>query len=149
MNMKPVLIALCCTIGLTSGVAMAKSNGPKMGKILKQLDLTSEQQADIDAIRAAQKEQGEAQREAMQTARESHKAAMQALMTNETFDENEAIRLLDEKSAQKQANALARMRSHHAIMQVLTPAQQEQFLELMEQQRKKGSKKGKGKKNDK
>lgn len=149
MNMKPVLIALCCTIGLASGTAMAKSNGPKMGKILKQLDLTSEQQASIDAIRAEQKEQREAQRDTMQTVRESNKEAMQALMTEKEFNENEALRLIDEKSERQQARALERMRAHHSIMQVLTADQQQQFITLMEEQRQKRSKKCKGGNKDK
>ncbi|MBW8192270.1 Spy/CpxP family protein refolding chaperone [Neiella marina] len=140
MNMKPILIALCCTIGLASAGAMAKCNGPKMGKILKQLDLTSEQQTQIQTIRQTQKSEGEAQREAMASVRDSNRASMKALMENPTFDETEALRLIEEKATHKQTRALARMQAHHAIMQVLTVEQREQFLTLMEEQREKQQK---------
>ncbi|MBD1390211.1 Spy/CpxP family protein refolding chaperone [Neiella sp. HB171785] len=145
MKAKALVVALCCTLGVAAPV-FAKGQMP-MGKVLRQLDLTEEQKTQIQQLRNEQREAGQTQKDAMTTAREAHKAAMQALMTNPTFDEDEAARLIDERNAHQKARSLEKMRAHHAVMQVLTPQQQTQFIELMEQkmekQKERGGKKGK------
>ncbi|GGA89019.1 hypothetical protein GCM10011369_33970 [Neiella marina] len=141
MKAKALVMALCCTLGIAAP-AFAKGQMP-MGKIFRQLDLTEEQKTQIKELRSEQREVGQAQKETNSATRDAHKAAMKALMTNPTFDQDEAARLIDERNAQQKARSIEKMRAHHAIMQVLTPQQQTQFIELMEQQKKRGDKKGK------
>ena len=91
-----------------------------------QLDLTDTQKQEMHdimkAAKAANKEEKSAQR-----------AEMQALMSNETFNEEKAKALINSKQLQKAQKHLVMMQTKHQMYQLLTDEQKAQYSELKKQ----------------
>ncbi|RCU50958.1 hypothetical protein DU002_06435 [Corallincola holothuriorum] len=146
--LKRNLLVLSLATALVAPIAMAKP-GPGAGKngmreVISQLDLSSEQQTQIKALFQAQKEQRKGQKSGQ---RQQMKADMEALITADSFDESKARSLIEQHSQRMEDRMVQRLQMQHQIYQLLTPEQQVQFLQLIEQQRdeKRAEKRGKGK----
>lgn len=105
-----------------------------MGKgMFRGLDLADEQKEQIKTILH---DAWEAKHEGMkQEGQEyqSHKQAMQEIITAETFDEQKAADVVSKKTALHQAMMVNKMRIQHNIYQVLNSEQQEKFKQRMSQ----------------
>mgnify|MGYP003707739391 FL=1 len=141
------------SVGATSAMAKGDFNrgmNPQARFLLSErgidkLQLTEDQQTQLKAIFAEQKTQFEALRgdkDAMKAARGAHKEKMDALLTAKTFDENAALELIKARQDKGEQFAMLKMKSDHAIWQVLNAEQRESYQEIKKHLRKKGHKKG-------
>jgi len=141
------------SVGATSAMAKGDFNrgmNPQARFLLSErgidkLQLTEEQQTQLKAIFAEQKTQFEALRgdkDAMKAARAAHKEKMDALLATKAFDENAALELIKARQEKGQQFAMLKMKSDHAIWQVLNAEQRESYQEIKKHLRKKGHKKG-------
>ena len=141
------------SVGATSAMAKGHFNrgmNPQARFLLSErgidkLQLTEDQQTQLKAIFAQQKTQFEALRgdkDAMKAARAAHKEKMDALLTAKTFDETAALELIKERQEKGEQFAMLKMKSDHAIWQVLNAEQRESYQEIKKHLRKKGHKKG-------
>lgn len=89
--------------------------------MLKQLDLTAEQQAQVEQIMQKQRTEMKA---AMKD-RRAHRDEMKSLVEQDTFDASKAERLIKQHQDQERDAKLAMLRSQHEIYKVLTPEQRE------------------------
>ncbi|UOO81983.1 Spy/CpxP family protein refolding chaperone [Uruburuella testudinis] len=122
---------------------------------LRDLNLTDAQKAQIEQIMQQNRPQrGErpapdaAEREQFRSRMEARRAAENSLLTNPTFDEAAARNLIaqgDQYQAQRQQRhneaELQQLKTRHAVMQVLTPEQRQQWL-AKQQQRQDARKNG-------
>ncbi|MBY5994123.1 Spy/CpxP family protein refolding chaperone [Ferrimonas balearica] len=104
-------------------------HGGEVRKMLRGLDLTDEQKAQVKAlIKQAHESKGEKpQRDLTQV--EAQMAARQALMTSPTFDEAAARALIAERQAKQTERELARLKLQHEIIQLLTDEQKAKLAE--------------------
>lgn len=116
----------------------------------EKLNLSDAQKTEILRIMEANRpNNGARPEENMRPDRQAERTAEQALLQNKTFDEAAARELIarqEEASAahrQQHADAqLQRLKTQHAVFQVLTPEQQQKWL--TEQQRRPDRRKGHG-----
>lgn len=112
------------------------------------LNLTEQQKAQIKQIQQSHRPQFSAEhRKNLQAAQdkfEQHRLAEDKIITSKTFDEHAARQLIEARQQErltmekKRAEfELNNLKKRHAIFQVLTPAQQKQFLANQEQARQK------------
>jgi len=122
----------------------APKNHQKMGKfhkkmkqrMIKALDLTEQQQAQIKAIRTQAKDDNQSTREALKAFKQEAKELVQA----ETFDEQAFTALQQSYQASFTEAGLAKAKSKHAIFNILTAEQQEKWQQIMEKRTKRFSK---------
>ncbi|WP_137674794.1 Spy/CpxP family protein refolding chaperone [Agarivorans sp. Toyoura001] len=113
---------------------MKRGGHPAM-KMMKKLDLTDEQKVQVKDIMQQYKPQGgdKEQHQAM------HEQRM-AIITSATFDESAAQALIDIQQAKHQTRMLNMLQAQQEIYQVLTPEQQQKYIEMsskkMEKQQK-------------
>ncbi|WP_051303195.1 Spy/CpxP family protein refolding chaperone [Psychromonas aquimarina] len=136
--LKKVLLA-SVIIPLTFSTAYAKSGGkgghhgmPFKG-MLKQVDLTPEQQADIKIIMQNYRSDKKMQSNNRGTFHERQMAIMKA----SDFDEAQAGALIDDKNALRKEAQLKRMQMTFDIYHSLTPEQQGKMDLLFEQHQQK------------
>lgn len=141
MRFKKTLIALMAS-SLLVGAAVAKpgmghrGGADHWGRALQSLELTEEQQTQIDALLAQAREQKQQQRDAM-------RAQQETFMSNPEFDPQTAQQLQTQRQQQREANQLAQMELQHQVYQILTPEQRTELQEMKEQRRQnKGQRKG-------
>lgn len=114
---------------------------------LRELNLTDAQKAQIKQIMEQNRPQrdqraapNDAQREQFRSQMQAQRAAENSLITNATFDEAAARNLIvqrDQNQAERQQRQneaeLQQLKTRHAIMQVLTPEQRQQWLQNQQQ----------------
>lgn len=159
MKTKPALAAaVLIGISALSLAACSSDRGPKherngrehagkafhkggMERGFKDLNLTEEQKTKIRAImeegrgnRAQQPDEN--RREAFRQQTESYRAAEQNLLKNPAFDEAAARNLIaqreqgmEEQRRLRAETELQQLKKRHAVFQVLTPEQQQKWLE--------------------
>ena len=103
--------------------------GNMMMGMFFQLDLSTKQQQEIQAIMT----QAMAGRQVMMANMPAYMAECQALTTAPTFDEAKARAMLAKRQGVMSENMLTMLKARHQAYQLLTPAQQEQYLILMQQ----------------
>lgn len=141
------------SVGATSVMAkgdMHRGMNPQAGFLLSErginkLQLTEAQQAQLKAIFAEQTTQMKALRGdkgSMKDNRIAYKEKKDALLATHAFDENAARELIKARQEKGEQFALIKMKSEHAIWQVLNAEQRESYQEIKKQLRKKGHKKG-------
>jgi len=106
-----------------------------MHKMLRKLDLTEAQKADVKAIVEKYKTQGSDKPSA--EARAAHKAEMLSLITHANFDEAKAQEIIATKQEYKAVQMLQHLKMQNEIYQLLTPEQQTKFTQRLEKQGKK------------
>ena len=95
-------------------------------KLAKRLNLTDEQQEQIKAIHAEQKENKVTNKEKMIAFRNEVKN----LLMSSSFDEQAFLNLHNQQQSQFSQMALARVKAKHAVMQILNEEQQEKMLTM-------------------
>ncbi len=128
-------------IGATSAWA-----GPK--HMLKELDLTVEQKAQVKELRQQQKAQRESLKESLQDKHKALHERRRALLQN--YSEAEANAIADEVAALARQKATLRMAGEKALFEILSDEQRAKYLSMMEQHKGRmhgaGMHKGLGKK---
>ena len=112
---------------------------------IDKLQLTEDQQTQLKAIFAEQKTQFKAlhgDKETMKANRAAYKEKMDVLLATQAFDENAAMELIKAREEKTQQAALIKLKSEHAIWQVLNAEQRESYKEIKKHMRKKAHKKG-------
>ena len=147
------LIMALMVLSLASTVTVAKSNssnesqlsaptenllvqnssrrrGRRGGRIIEELNLTSEQQEQLRGIRSQQREQLQALREQVRDSRQKMNEMIGGTATEEEIRaQHNKIRQLHQQIEEIRFESLLEMR------EVLTPQQRSQFTQLMEQRR--------------
>ncbi|WP_432455768.1 MULTISPECIES: Spy/CpxP family protein refolding chaperone [unclassified Agarivorans] len=120
------------------GEGMRDRDGHPRMHLMRELDLTAAQKAQVKEIMQANKPSGETkQRDGERAQRNMMHQQHMAIVTSATFDENAAKNLLKKEQEKHQQRALHMMRSQNAIYQILTPEQQQKFQQLTEQRMEK------------
>ena len=128
------------TLGLAAAlIAIPALAAPHFGDntnrgIWQDLDLTEAQQSQLDTLR-------ETYREQRLQARDGFQQKMGALLTQPEFDEaaaTELVNAMPQHGQKMHGQGIERARHMHAMMQVLTPEQQQTFLDKMHDQRRQG-----------
>lgn len=155
--MKKTILATAAVLGLSTAVMACGAHkggyygkhggGMEMMKIIKQLDLTSEQKAQLKEMRKASKEARKAKREEMQAKRKAHQSERRTLvaqyMTAESFDKEGFKAAAKEKAASKQAK-MKEMRDKRLenradkiekVFNILTPEQRVKWVELAKEEK--------------
>ncbi|CZF84485.1 CpxP family protein [Grimontia kaedaensis] len=104
-----------------------------MGKhLLRGVDLTDEQKAELKTLREQKREDMKASKGEFRTQMMADRQQMQALMLADNFDEA-AVRALAEKMVDQQVERrVAMMKGQHEMMTILTPEQKVQVKENMD-----------------
>lgn len=140
---------LCCVIAFASVASVNASNlafdgqrehyGSKhqLKRFAKVLSLSEEQQTQIKEIKDQAKDQHQGLRESMKQFKAKEKALLQAKL----FDEKAYGALYDAYQPIFTQRALMKVKTRHAIFNVLTADQQEKWLETLKNYKGKGRKK--------
>lgn len=104
-----------------------------MGKhLLRGVDLTDEQKAELKTLREQKREDMKANKGEFRTQMMAERQQMQQLMLADNFDEA-AVRALAEKMVDQQVERrVAMMKGQHEMMSILTPEQKVQVKENMD-----------------
>ncbi|WP_334119179.1 Spy/CpxP family protein refolding chaperone [Limnobacter sp.] len=89
--------------------------------MLKQLDLTEAQQAQVNQIMQKQR----TEMKSAMSDRRAHREEMKSLVENDTFDAARAERLIAQQQDKERAMKLGMLRAQHEVYKVLTPEQRE------------------------
>jgi protein CpxP len=145
---KVILGATLLPILLSSAAVMAKG-GDKDGEkgsrheqcergsekgLMKQLDLTTEQQAKMDEMRKANREEMQSGRDAKRGQMQAmHKQEQQLVMAKD-FDEKAAQNLAKQMVDTQAAQRVEKLKKRFDMMSVLTPEQKTKLVELQQAQ---------------
>ena len=102
-----------------------------MHKMLRMLDLTDSQRADVKAV--LNKYQGNRPERPTKEQRAAHRADMLALITTAGFDEVKATEMAQAKQQQHMQKMLNHLKMQNEIYQLLTPEQQQMFQDNFQQ----------------
>ncbi|WP_298443019.1 periplasmic heavy metal sensor [uncultured Ferrimonas sp.] len=109
-------------------------------KMLFDLDLSSEQRAEIRTIlKTAKTERKQHKSQPSEAAMSQHRAAMQALMDASQFDAVAAAALVEQRQTKQQQRAIKGMQLRHQVMQVLTQAQRDELYAKQQQRQQRHS----------
>lgn len=105
-----------------------KHKGEKHGKNMgfQKLDLSDTQKQEMKTIMTAHKE---AKKEVNKALKVAHKAEIQALMTEATFDEAKASELIAQHQELRAESALSMLKVKHEMFQLLTDEQKVEYNE--------------------
>lgn len=157
--MKKTTIALLATLGLSTALFAFGPGGHKCGhgpfgaehrgglfKLVKQLDLTSEQKDTLKALKKSRKDMMQAKREEMKEKRQEmhqqNRPDMSTFMSAKSFDKeafkaevNKKIEAMHKKMEAKKDDMLEkRAEMMQKIFNVLTPEQRVKLIELSKKQ---------------
>lgn len=149
------LTAVLLTLGLGTALYACPAGGDRfkggpdkgrMHKIMKQLDLSSEQKEQLQSLREARKEMMQAKRKSCKADKEKRRAQMRPdlskFMTANSFDKEafkqEMKKKYEARRAQKEKRKAAMLESRADHMEkmfnILTPEQRIKWIELSKQQ---------------
>ena len=144
---KTIVIAMALPLVLGSMSAFAGQDhqdhqgrmmkGHHGGKIFSQLDLTAAQQQEMKTLRQANRSEHKAQRIENHKAMLVERQQLDKLVLADNFDES-AVRVIAEKMLQQQVERrVAMLEQRHKMLNILTPAQKQKFVELKQQRAEK------------
>ncbi|MGB2139880.1 MAG: Spy/CpxP family protein refolding chaperone [Psychrobacter sp.] len=118
---------------------MSTDRGP-----LSQLNLTATQQAQIKAIKEADRTERNTTREQNKAQREQMREQLRALTNASTLDTATLNRLANQHAAQSKQRFIDNVQSQHAIAKVLTAEQRAQLQQMKAERGEQGDRGGKG-----
>ncbi len=151
MKMTKKLVLAAVVVPLTLGTASAWAFGGKDHKrggpeqcgagvdrgIMRQLDLTNEQQDQLKQMRSEGKQAMKAEfkqnAEARQAQRQAHQEQVQQLILADNFDQAAANELAKQMVEQQTERKVKMLEKQHQMLSILTPEQKSQFVELQQQ----------------
>jgi len=98
----------------------------RLHNLAKKLDLTREQRSEIKQIFAGMRES----RQVHKSALSGFKTQVQSMLQMSEFDEQQFATIYTEYQPSLQKAAMEKAKIRHAVMQVLTPEQQQKFLTM-------------------
>lgn len=104
------------------------------------IELTEQQQQELRALRQTHRHQFKGQDDRQHRA--EHRQAMQRLMQADYFDENQARIVLEQQQQSRLEHQLAELQWRHAVYQLLTEEQRQQWQQMPPRQR--GAKRSSG-----
>ena len=119
-------------------------HGAHLLRAVESLDLTADQQAAIDAIKAEVRDEREARRAEFQAGRPERQDALQGLLTEASLDRDAAHAALDEAAALRQERAHAELDSMLDVLEILTPEQRTALAAQLEARRQEHAEQGEG-----
>ncbi|WP_070969804.1 CpxP family protein [Vibrio sonorensis] len=143
LTKKLVLAAVVVPLTLGSASALAfggkgKDNGGKCGgfnkSMLRQLELTDEQQSQMKELRQSAKQNrksgwDESRRAEMQ----SYQAELDALILSDSFDQQAALVLASKMVEKQTERRVEMMEKQHQMLSILTPEQKAKYQELRQE----------------
>ena len=99
-----------------------------MGMGFSQLNLTEQQQQEMQEMMASSQGQNTGWMANMQ----AHHAEMQALMESDTFDDNMAKEMLERHQLQMSESRLTMLKTRHQMYQLLSDEQKEEFRNMQQ-----------------
>lgn len=106
-------------------------------KVMRQLDLTDAQKAELKEMRQADRAEMKAKRGANKTAKmaqmKAHHEKVQALVLADNFDEAAANDLASQMVAKQTERRVAMLKKQHDMMSVLTAEQKAQLKEIQQE----------------
>lgn len=144
LTLKSGLLALMTTATLLSSAAFAeppasdaapyhhkmhgeyRAHHDGMHKLFRGLDLTEEQRGQVKQIMQQHRDTMKQNRPSIEE-RQVRQAKMLDLLSADSFNESEAVALVQAKQQQRQNAAIAKLKVQHDIYQMLTPEQQATF----------------------
>ncbi|MGF1691599.1 CpxP family protein [Photobacterium kagoshimensis] len=138
---KTLAMAIVLPLALGSASAMAYGGGKghhggKGGcgmdggkKMFRELDLTSEQKAQMKTLRESHREQRQANSDNRDARRASHQQ-MQQLLLADSFNEAEVRQLAQQMSEQQLDHRVAMLKNRHDMLNILTADQKAKLQEL-------------------
>lgn len=141
-------VTACSSVNATTDTTpttskMQHKDGMKKGGMrgpMSQLNLTATQQAQIKAIMEAKHGDYKADRTKNKAERAQMYQQMQALTNAPTLNNAAINRLADQQAAKTKQRFIERVKTQHAIAQVLTPEQREKMAKLEAEKMAKGHK---------
>ncbi len=115
--------------GEMRGEMRGKRDGLPRG--MDKLNLSDAQKQQIQQIFAAERQQAQNARPD-DAAREQYRAQREAITSGTSFDEARARNLIGQEQAVHAEREISRLRTEHAVWQVLTPEQREQWKQMRE-----------------
>ncbi|SUD91713.1 Spy/CpxP family protein refolding chaperone [Psychrobacter phenylpyruvicus] len=116
------------------GGPMGKRGG---GYGYQQLNLTAEQQAQMQALREAQKQKHQANRQQHQAQMQQLHAQTQALINSPTLNTTSLNNLAEQQAAFSKQRFIERVQTQHAMAQILTDEQKAQLQKMREERQAK------------
>lgn len=111
------------------GGQMGKRGG---GYGYQQLNLSAEQQAQMQALREAQQQKNQARRQQHQAQMQQMHAQTQALINSPTLNTTALNNLADQQAAFTKQRFIERVQNQHAMAQILTDEQKAQLQKIRE-----------------
>lgn len=113
--------------------------------LLKKLDLTDEQKAELKELRAEKKEQRKEMRKERRQGNPEDmmqkRLALQNLLFADTFDEEKAQAMALEMSQKQAERQVKRLKEAHKVLSILTPEQKQELQELQKERAEKRAEK--------
>ncbi|MBU2896973.1 CpxP family protein [Vibrio hepatarius] len=157
MKTAKKLILAMVIFPLTLGsVSVFANNGKEHGKkghkeftldrgLMRELDLTQEQQAQLKDLREAMKKDFKAQYQenfaVHQEERQAHKEKMQALLLADSFDKEAAHELAKVMLEKQTEHNVKLLEKQHQLLSVLTPEQKTKYIEVQKERDEKRAQK--------
>lgn len=118
----------------SSEMSQGKHHGKKKHKGMgfSQLDLSDQQKQEMRDIMRTTKSDNKANKSSKSEARTAHRAAMQTLISSESFNEQQAKALIEAQQLQKAEKQLSMLKAKHQMYQLLTEEQKVQYQALKE-----------------
>ncbi|WP_394249159.1 CpxP family protein [Vibrio profundi] len=146
MKMTKKLVLAAAALPLVFGTASAYAFGGKGEhkdmrgkcggfdkKIMRQLDLTDEQQAQLKEMRKASHEEMKGKRGEHFANMQAHQAKVQELVLADNFDEAAANELAQQMVEKQSERRVAMLKKQHQMMSILTAEQKDQLKELQQE----------------
>ncbi|MFP4207707.1 MAG: Spy/CpxP family protein refolding chaperone [Wenzhouxiangella sp.] len=109
-NLKNIMLALAVAGALGLSLSALAQNNPERGaRLAERLDLTTEQQQEIDNLRSAHREDMQALREQRQEARMALREEIRAVLTPEQAEQFDAM---EHRRAERRQGAMHGERGH-------------------------------------
>ncbi len=150
MKTTKKLVIAAAVLPMVFATASVSAFGGKGGKhkdfdrsLMRQLDLTVEQQQQLRDMREARRAERDADREARFAEKAAHREAVQALVLADNFDQTAAQELAQAMVEKQTERRVQKLAHQHEMLSVLTAEQKEQWQALhAERMEKMAQKKG-------
>ncbi|GEM_PF-1898136 len=134
--MKSVLMVFVMVLGFGGAVVAIAANGHfPLKKMLRDLDLSEQQQVQIDEIITERKQARKDNASDHKQHREAFQQQLQALLSADELDESALSELINTQVSFKIEHHLQRARTLFSIKALLTPQQQQQLNERLAEHR--------------
>lgn len=124
-----LLLALCCSTGLLHArTGTSAGDTASVGCDLRQLSLSTQQQQQLRRLRAEYRHRSDALVAQARSARQDAANGPHRILNEATFSEERARQYITNKYAIQIQREIETLRAQHALLQVLTPQQRQEWM---------------------